>query len=413
MPPVRIVKDLVKIIGTAGDSVRLAAKPGYIDDIAKLLGDVQDAKAMFVRDKVLLAIKSGDNPASVVTKLSKGDIAVPENLRRFIKTKYPLNDYSKLIDETNELARKLGFKDEADFAKFISKLDLNKNIRGVKDTQKLGRLSKYIKNYVAKHPTSVAKGAIAGGTIAFLVSYLKKFQAENTGCFRYAKDDENNLIRYKFEGNFCLDNVDYSDNSDASDTTTSTEKVKIIAANQHPLFGVTNKWDCDFSQFEKGNPTVDQILNAGCNGLCDWLNFNTLTGHTTTTTTSTGGGDGDDGDYVFDPLVIDDDDDNEYYMYIYKCEKATILRAITSGVSEVVDETLTGFAHSQLGRKTIEFLKTQVGQFISFVLILLLIYLCIKALNKHWMNHHQPLSGDYPLAGNSIGQYPRSTLVSS
>ena len=360
-----IIKDLFKIIGTAGDSVRFASKPGFIDDIAKRFGDVKDARAAFLRDKVILAIKNGDDPTSVVTKLSKGDIAVPENLRRFIKTKYPLNDYSKWIDDTDTLARKLGFKDESDFAKYISDLDLKKNIQ-VKDIQKLGGLFKYIKSYVVKHPTSVVKAAIAGGTITFMVSYLKKFQADNTGCFRYAKDDKNNLIRYKFEGNFCLGEVGGT-----------TNEVKIISENQHPLFNVTNKWDCDYSQFEEGNPAVDEILNAGCNGLCDWLNFNTLTGLTTS------------GDDKFDPLIIDDND--EYYMYIYKCEKATILRAITSGVSNVVDETLTGLAQSQLGKKTIEFLKTQFGQLITFVLILLLIYLSINALSKH--NHHVRVGG--------------------
>ena len=365
MPAIGVVKDIFKIIGTAGDNVRFASKPGFLDNIAKKLNGITDVRAGFVRDKVILGFKNGDNPISVMTKLSKGNIAVPESLKHFIKTKYPLNDYSKWIDDTNALARKLGFEDEAHFAKFISDLDLNNKGIRVKDTEKLGILYRYIKSYVAKHPSSVLKAAVAGTTLAMMVSYLKDFQAENTGCFRYEKDDENNLIRYKFKGNFCLDNGSDSDSDD----------VKIVSDNQHPLFNVTNKWDCDYSQFQKGNSTVDEILNAGCNGLCDWLNFNTLTGLTN-------------GDEKFDPLIIDEDDDNNYYMYIYKCEKATILRAITSGVSNVVDETITGFAQSQLGRKTIEFLKSQFGQFVTFTLILVLMYLSINALSKHrWMVH--------------------------
>ena len=368
MPAIGVVNDIFKIIGTAGDSVRFASKPGFIDNMAKRLDGISDVGAGFVRDKVILGFKNGDNPISVMTKLSKGNIAVSENVKHFIKTQYPLNDYFKWIDETNAVARKIGFKDEAHFAKFISDLDLNNKGIRVKDTQKLGNIYQYIKNYVAKHPSSVLKAAIAGGSLAMMVSYLKNFQAENTGCFRYEKDDENNLIRYKFRGNFCLDNSTDSNNSDS-------DEVKILSDNQHPLYNVTNKWDCDYSQFQKGNSTVDEILNAGCNGLCDWLNFNTLTGLTN-------------GDEKFDPLIIDEDDDNKYYMYIYKCEKATILRAITSGVSNVVDETITGFAQSQLGRKTIEFLKSQFGQFVTFTLILVLIYLSINALSKHrWMVH--------------------------
>ena len=355
----KVFKELFKIIGTAGDSVRFASKPGFIDDLAKRFGDIKDAKAAFVRDKVILAIKNGDDPTSIVTKLGKGEIAAPENLRHFIKTKYPLNDYSKWIDDTNTLARKLGFEDETHFEKYISNLNLKKDIQ-VTDTQKLAGIFRYIKSYVTKHPTSVAKAAIAGGTLALMVSYLKKFQAENTGCFRYGKDDDNNLIRYKFEGNFCLDSAGCGGD------------VKMLSENQHPLFNLANKWDCGYSQFEMGNPVVDEILDAGCNGLCDWLNFNTLTGLTT-------------GDDQFNPY----EDENHDHRYIYKCEKATILRAIASGVSNVIDETLTGFAQSDLGKKTIKFLKSQFGQFIAFVFIMVLIYLSIGALSKHWMAHHQ------------------------
>ena len=351
---------LFNFITAIADGGRYASKQKFIDDIAKRFGNISDAKASFVRDKAMTAVKNGGDDmdfTSILTKIQKGDIAIPENIRRVIQTEHPFNHYSKWIDETNDVAKNLGFRDEADFSKYFSDLDLKKEIP-VEDTLKLKGVFRYIKSYAKNHPGSVVKAAIAGGTLAYMVAFVQKFQAENTGCFRYAKNDKNNLVRYRFGGNFCV----------GGETDKDSDRVKILPVEEHPLFGVEDKWDCDYSQFEAGNPVVDDILNRGCNGLCDWLNFNILTGYVTGS------------DKNFQPLVLDDD--NDYSMYIYKCEKATILRAMTSFVSDAVDETMAGFADSQLGKKTIDFLKSQMGQAAVFIAIFLLIIFLIYSASK-------------------------------
>ena len=354
-----VVKDVLKIVGAAGDSARFASKPGFLDNISKRLGHVDDARAAFMKEKFLTAIKNGENPSSAIYKLRRGNIAVPEELRRVIKSRHPFNDYSELMEETNALARKLGFDDEAGFAKCISDLNLKKTLP-VEDSRKLGRIFRFIK----KHPASLAKTAVAGGGIVYMVSYLKQFQAENTGCFRYAKDDNDKLIRYKFAGNFCLQDDSKNNNLNDSDS------VKILSEDQHPLFNITSKWNCEYLAFERGNPLVDEILNAGCNGLCDWTNFNFLTEHVTENKTG-----------LYNPLVMDNDDDDEY---MYRCEKATILRALTSVATNVIDETVSGFTQSQLGIKMINFLKSQIGQAITLIMILLFLLYSVRALVDHY-----------------------------
>ena len=229
-------------------------------------------------------------------------------------------EISRWMKETDDMAKKFGFKDEKDFAQYIRRTT-DANDVGLKRIK--SQLWKYAKN----HKSSLAKAALATGTAAGLLSYLKEFQRNNTGCFRYVKGTrENNLIRYKFEGNFCN-----------SDTFDESENVKILPERDHPLFG-RNKWDCGYNQFlvdgssDSDRDTVYNIVNLGCNGLCDWANFNRLALLTSS----------------HQPVEFTPEEEEEHGRYVYTCESTTLLRGLSESFGNVVSDTITGLGDSRL-----------------------------------------------------------------
>ena len=101
----------------------------------------------------------------------------------------------------------------------------------------------------------------------------------------------------------------------------------------HPLYG-KHIWDCNYHNFENGNPRIDKIIILGCNGLCNWKNFNILAQTTK-------------GEY----LPIENINDN----YMYKCENITILEAISMSASNTVNEIISGVVDSNLGSNIMKF----------------------------------------------------------
>ena len=225
--------------------------------------------------------------------------------------------YEKNIKETNKLAKSLGFKNEKDFRQFIDTV--------VPETSKDTRLTRLF-NYLSKNPKSIAKAAVAGGTITAMVIYLKKYQRDRTGCFRYIKGYTETTQPMKIMGNFCI-----------NDNTIDTNYDYTISEKEHPLY-YQKKWDCnDNSLFNDSlDPKTNHILGLGCNGLCNWQNFNVLASNTK--------------DYEpIDPKYHEDKINN----YTYKCEHITILRALATNVGTIVDETFSGIMDATNVRKKI------------------------------------------------------------
>ena len=258
----------------------------------------------------------------------------------------------------NKRAKFLNFKSEANFYDFINEMARKKNNYSIKDLKTLSNIYNYLKKFARKHPKSIAKTAIAGGSIIAMVTYLKNFQTKYSGCFRYDDDndtiiEESSNIKYKFRGNFCVGNDDDDDDDD------DDEEIKLLPELNHPLYG-KNKWDCNFKDFfssddDDKRKKIDEIINLGCNGLCDWKNFNVLAESTTPIN-------------HYNPITINDND-----IYTYQCEKISILRALSTSFGDFLSETFSGILDSNLGDNLIQL-------FIRLVLIFFIIIFLYKIL---------------------------------
>ena len=340
-------KQILKAVGAISNSTRLTTKSKIADNVTKNLSNLKDLQAMFLRDKFTTTLaRTIDDGGTVMAKgIRNGNFAGPDSLKRIIKSKLPFYHHSKLIAKTDKIAKKLNFSDETDFHNFVESIDTSKAIP-IERMRKLEKVFQYLKN----HRSAVAKLAVAGGTMTALVHFLKKFQAEHTGCFRYSKDDANNLIRYKFNGNFCL----------GSPTSNETDDIKLLPLTDHPLSEIS-KWNCDYTGFnDRHIPKIDEILNLGCMGLCNWLNFNTLTEYTT----------------GFNPLEV-----GEEAAFLFQCEKATVLRALTTSVADVIDDTLTGFSQSRLAKRVFNLFRQKITQILVILCVFFLAFYLAKYQN--------------------------------
>ena len=241
-----------------------------------------------------------------------------------------ISSSSSNIEKSNLVAKSLGFKNTSDFDNFIKNVN-PKRIIDVKETKKLTTLFKYLSKIAKKNPKSIAKLAIAGGSITAMIIFLKNFQNDYSGCFRYNKST-NDKIKYKFSGSWCNSNNTKNFND---------ENIKSLPENEHPLYN-QNKWDCKYDSFDKENQQINEILNLGCNGLCDWKNFNILAKTTN-------------GEYksIFH---------EEFHKYDYKCETISLLQALSISTTN----TLTDLFNVNLG--------IGIKQIIFLFIILILIY---------------------------------------
>ena len=227
------------------------------------------------------------------------------------------------INKSDSIAKSLGFKDTTDFEKFIK--DINPYTLNTNEMKKTSKLYKHLSNIAKQNPKSVAKLAIVGGSITAMIIYLKKYQNTYSGCFRYKKGNiisnvliNDDKIKYKFAGKTWCNTTEKYSNSD-SNSSSSSSIIKLLPENEHPLFNKI-KWDCNYNNFEKGNKKIDNILNLGCNGLCDWRNFNVLAKTTN-------------GEYK--PI---NDINLQQNNYIYKCETISILQALGMSTSSLLGD---------------------------------------------------------------------------
>ena len=278
-------------------------------------------------------------------------------------------------EKSNTLARDLGFDNVTDFNKYIN--DINPHKLTVVETTKLSRVFKYLSKVAKKNPKSIAKLAIAGGTVTAMVIFLKEFQNKYSGCFRYDKNGDSN-VKYKFAGSsWC--NITATDIIDSDNN-----EIKILPENTHPLYNHL-KWDCNYTRFgqnpvsfveennnnnnnEEKEIIIENILSLGCNGLCNWRHFNTLAKMTN-------------GEYK--PIIIKDFDDTQiFYKYIYKCETIDILTALSMSTVDALSDLLD----TNLGIK----IKQVFLMFILFILIYKLYFGFKKRNEKLWYMTVQP-----------------------
>ena len=230
------------------------------------------------------------------------------------------------VDKSNSIAKSLGFKNAADFDNFIKDINLNK--LSVTETKKLSRLFHYLSKVAKKNPKGIAKLAIVGGSLTAMIVFLKKFQNEHSGCFRYGRNnDESDNIKYKFAGSSWCNTNGSSSSSNGGD-----DKIKLLPESEHPLYNRI-KWDCNYNNFKKNDDDddqalVDKILEMGCNGLCDWKHFNFLAKKTR-------------GEYT--PIISKDlvNNNNEHFFkYIYKCETINMLQALSISTTNTLSDLI-------------------------------------------------------------------------
>ena len=178
-----------------------------------------------------------------------------------------------------------------------------------------------------------------------MIIFLQNYQKTHTGCFRYEKEQQQQQqeIKYKFAGVSWCNNIGNNNNNNNS------MDVKLIPENQHPLYN-QKKWDCSYNKFPIGNNQIDRILNLGCNGLCNWKNFNILA------KTSKG---------EYEPITYNDDDDK----YVYKCETINMLQALSISTGDAFSDLFDW----NLGKY---FMNTVLRIFFIMILIYIIIKFC-------------------------------------
>ena len=278
--------------------------------------------------KAVVASGNNDNLFKTVFHGTKPRRRIPNQKPN---KKFVFNNIDK--NKMNKTAQNMGFKNAVEFDNYIKKINPHK--LNSSDVPKVSRIFKYL----SKRGGTIAKLAIAGGSLSAMLIYLKKFQNKHSGCFRYDNDDEE--IRYKFEkGSFFCSNDDDDD-----------DNLKLLAIEKHPLYNV-KKWDCNYNKF--GNKKeIDEILQLGCKGLCDWKNFNILAKTTK-------------GEY--NPISNDDD------KYIYKCERMSLLKALSTSTGNAMNEIISGLFNSDLGQNIANFLIYLCLVFIIILMFFIIIH---------------------------------------
>ena len=349
-PVITLIKGAGKTVSRFGDDVSDPVKHLYnrFDDL-----NLEKNKNIINNTPLSTINKINTNKNSISRRIkeSRGIIGNRHNTSLYnnntvmetLKKKIPFQDYIRLKKETNTIAKHMGFESEDDFAKFIKESSSSSDA----DTKKLKNIFLLFKEYAQKNPKSIVKYAVITGTISGMVIYLKKFQSENTGCFRYEKNANINnvLIKYKFKGNFC-NNVKQEQ---------ETNYIKLLPENNHPLYGKL-KWDCSFNQFYSNEnfatQDIDDIRFLGCNGLCNWENFNRLAQSTK----------------EYAPIEYNINNEEENNQYLYVCESSTILRELATSVGDTVNEVFTGLNRSIIGKQILNMIHK------SFYFLLMLFF---------------------------------------
>ena len=133
-------------------------------------------KIFFIENNVLNKRKKSVSDVSYLMKKNKMDSKNITNInnKANIFNKNQNKSLSKLnIDiNANRIAKSLGFKNTRDFDTFIKRINQYK--LNSYETEKVLKLYTYLKNVAKKHPKSIAKLAIAGGSLTAMIIFIKK-----------------------------------------------------------------------------------------------------------------------------------------------------------------------------------------------------------------------------------------------
>lgn len=268
------------------------------------------------------------------------------SLRRPFKPKPPKkikpNNNGKFLSP-DEIAQKVGFKSEDEFFTYIEQF------------QRVGKWDRMKKVFTLLRNNKKTIALLgAGATAVALHSYCHSYQRMNSGCFRYRKKKNGGYrekTRTKIGGNFCNPAFDLIEAK--------------IPKEKHPLYTL-EKWDCGlFNKSDKEllDNEVSNILDIGCGGLCSVENYNKIVN----ILNARGG------DLKYKPL------DTNQHRYIYKCERATVLRLFTEYSGNAINDIITGFNNSELGERLanlFDFSNLKVYIFIIVILFLYYKFIC-------------------------------------
>ena len=297
------------------------------------------------------------NPRAVTTgnTITRGNLFSPltRNNKKVmdVMTKMKKKNNSHLL---NVEAKKMGFKNSDEFDNFIKEVDPY-NMTPHQNTQ-ARKIYRYLK--LNKNKKTILKWSVIGASATSLIVYLQNYQKKHSGCFRYHKDELNNPIRYKFRGNI---HSCHNIGDDQEGIYEGDSQIKLLDGNKHPLYR-TLKWDCNYDKFYKKTEAVDQILQLGCNGLCNLENFNLIaSGHTMD---------------KFTPLL--NPQDVNYDNYIFKCENISLLQALSQSTGDTVNELFSGLFDSELGKQILKIIL----QLFFIIIIIIIFYKTFKYLTK-------------------------------
>lgn len=319
------------------------------DDVLKNVGDESSSSGGGVGGAVnkttnnsLVGLGDNNNNSFSALGAKVDEILLPAGNKNTINIKrvdelIPNNKrLQKKINSPDDLAKKVGFKNEDDLFQYIKQNNVGKT----------GKL-KTLFNIMRKNKKVVARLGLGASAIT-LYHYCVIYQQENSGCFRYRKNRNGECIkstRKKIEGHACW--------------PINNSKGVEIKSRKHPLSSV-EKWGCkdsieDFKEAnEKDILVKNEILKLGCAGLCNVENFNTLAAMT---------------DNRYKPVDKNDG------RYIYKCERVSILKFLFDSAGDAIDDIVEGAINSDLGNRLVSIFDfTQIRFYIIIFIILFFYY---------------------------------------
>ena len=284
--------------------------------------------------------KGGGKIANKFPSLRK----TPKNIKpKKIPTSSP--QPSSLLDNK---AKKMGFENALDFNNFIKNVDPD-NMSKIQ-IQKAKKLKNFLSG--SKTKNAFVKMLLGASTLTAMVVYLKRYSDKHSGCFRYFQNNDSMKDKISGKTFYCGGSSNSTDGKNDDDD----DDDGILPEKKHPLFNHPNKWDCNFKDFENVNEYSHQIINQGCNGLCNIENFNYLVKNHTNPSKN------------FLPI------ENPYPQFVYKCENISLLEALSKTAGDTVDEITSGLFDSELFGRII----TLAWQIFFLLLMLIITYKSFK-----------------------------------
>lgn len=277
-----------------------------------------------------IIIEGSSNPPDKELLDSFSTIGEKVKKNALIPTPKNVVDKPKLLMSTDDLAKKLGFKNEDDIYQYIAK------------SKKAGNWDRLRGLFgVMRENKTIISSLGIGAAATTLYFYCLRHQENNSGCFRYKKDKRGGIrknTRKKIAGYSCL--------------ASGGEKLQ---PKRHPLYRV-EKWDCNFTNFrdDDDNNNVNEILDLGCAGLCNLDNFNKLATLTD------------------NYKSLEESLDN--HPYVYKCEKVTILQFLIDGAGNTLDDIVQGVINSDLGTRFRLLFDFDKVKYLILILIIFFFY---------------------------------------